>query len=69
LERLESASSGKKQGKNSFDQELNQGPPQLFPFSSHAPNNKNNIVAHPTGPGNAQFGPTQQLTTNPAALI
>jgi hypothetical protein len=34
LERLEPAPSGKKQGKNSFNQESNQGPPQLFPFSS-----------------------------------
>jgi hypothetical protein len=30
---------------------------------------KNNIVAHPIDHGNAHFGPTQQPTNNPAALI
>jgi hypothetical protein len=35
----------------------------------HASNNKNKIVAHPTDHGNPQFGPTQQPTNNPAALI
>jgi hypothetical protein len=38
-------------------------------LTHHASNNKNKIVAHQTGHGNAQFGPTQQPTNNPAALI
>jgi hypothetical protein len=32
-------------------------------------NNKNKSVAHPADHGEAQFGPTQQPTNNPAALI
>jgi hypothetical protein len=32
-------------------------------------NNKNEIVAHPTGHGNAHFGPTQQPANNPVALV
>jgi hypothetical protein len=32
-----------------------------------ASNNKNKIDAHPTGHGNARFGPTQQPTNNIAA--
>jgi hypothetical protein len=38
-------------------------------LAHHAPNNKNKIVAHPTDHGNGQFGPMQQPTNNPAALI
>ena len=33
------------------------------------PNTKYKIVAHPTGHGNAHFGPTQQPTNNPEALV
>jgi hypothetical protein len=32
-------------------------------------NKKNKIVAHPPGHGNAHFGPAQQPTNNPVALI
>jgi hypothetical protein len=32
-------------------------------------NKKNKIVAHPADHGDAHFGPTQQPTNNPAALI
>jgi hypothetical protein len=32
-------------------------------------NNENKIVAHPTGHGNAHFGPTQQPTNNLSALV
>jgi hypothetical protein len=39
-------------------------------LSHHASNNnKSKIVAHPSDHDNAQFGPTQQPTNNPAALI
>jgi hypothetical protein len=38
-------------------------------LAHHASHNKNKIVAHPTSHANAQFGPTQQPTNNPAALI
>jgi hypothetical protein len=38
-------------------------------LAHHASNNKNKIVAHPTGHGKAHFGPTQQPTNNPAALV
>jgi hypothetical protein len=38
-------------------------------LAHRASNNKTEIVAHPTGHGNAQFGPTQHSTNNLAALI
>jgi hypothetical protein len=38
-------------------------------LAHHASNNKNKIIAHPTGHGNAHFGRTQQPTNNTAALI
>jgi hypothetical protein len=38
-------------------------------LAHQASSNKNEIIAHPTGHGNAQFGPTQQPTNNPGALI
>jgi hypothetical protein len=38
-------------------------------LAHHTWYNKNKIVAHPTGHGKAQFGPTQQPTNNPMALI
>jgi hypothetical protein len=38
-------------------------------FAHPASNNKNEIVAHLTSHGNAQFDPRQQPTNNPAALI
>jgi hypothetical protein len=38
-------------------------------LANGASNNKNEIVAHPTGHGNARFGPTQQPTNNIAAGV
>jgi hypothetical protein len=38
-------------------------------LAHHASNNKNKNVVHPTGHGNAQFGPTQKPTNDPVALI
>jgi hypothetical protein len=38
-------------------------------LADQASNNKNEIVAHLTGHGNAHFEPTQQPTNNPAALV
>jgi hypothetical protein len=38
-------------------------------LADRASYNKNKIVAHPTGHGNAPFGPTQQPTNNIAARV
>jgi hypothetical protein len=38
-------------------------------LADRASNKKNKIVAHPTGHGNARFGPTQQPTNNIAARV
>jgi hypothetical protein len=38
-------------------------------LANRASYNKNKIVAHPTGHGNAPFGPTQQPTNNIAARV
>jgi hypothetical protein len=38
-------------------------------LADRASNNKNKIVAHRTGHGNARFGPTQQPTNNIAARV
>jgi hypothetical protein len=38
-------------------------------LAHRASNNKNEIVAHPAGHGNAHFEPMQQPTNNPAALV
>jgi hypothetical protein len=47
---------------------------QLFtlnalPRARASNNNKNEIVSHLTGHGDAHFGPTQQPTNNPEALV
>jgi hypothetical protein len=38
-------------------------------LAHQASNNKKDIVAHPTGHGNAHFEPTQQPINNPAAPV
>jgi hypothetical protein len=38
-------------------------------IAHQASNNQNGIVAHSTDHGNAAFGPTQQPTNNPTALV
>jgi hypothetical protein len=38
-------------------------------LAHHASKQKQKIVSHPTEHGDAQFGPTQKPTNNPAARI
>jgi hypothetical protein len=40
-----------------------------FLVRAHQTNNKNEIVAPPTNHGDAHFGPAQQPTNNPEALV